>query len=110
MDLPSFIERWLESSGAEASNAQPFIIELCEVLGVAKPLPVTGKADPDADTYVFESDALIQHEARTVSVGKIDLYKRDCCSKLPNARGPMWSQPSSGLFWSAPSMRRSATA
>lgn len=48
-----FIEKWSASSGAERANKDLFFAELCDVLGIERPNPVTG--DPEADTYVFEA-------------------------------------------------------
>src|SRR2546423_13861926 len=76
MDFHEFVQKWTASSSAERANAQPFLTDLCEVLGIEKPHPTTGK--PELDRYVFEHDALIAHEGGKVSVGKIDLFKDGC--------------------------------
>jgi hypothetical protein len=74
--LQSFVKRWSVSGAAEKSNAQTFLSELCDALGVERPHPAKG--DPDIDNYVFERDAVIQHEGGSTTVGKIDLYKHGC--------------------------------
>ena len=35
----AFIARWTAASGAERSNSQAFLSELCDVLGVESPAP-----------------------------------------------------------------------
>ncbi len=74
--LQAFVDRWTASSGAERANKDSFLVELCDVLEVPRPDPVTG--DPEADRYVFEKDALLPHEGGRVSTGKVDLYKHGC--------------------------------
>ena len=46
-EAEAFIARWQGSGGQERANAQPFLIDLCALIGVAPPLPAT----PD---YGFE--------------------------------------------------------
>jgi len=41
--IPAFIDRWKKSGGAERSNYQLFLTELCQLLNVPKPDP----AQPD---------------------------------------------------------------
>ena len=73
--LDAFIERWREAQAAEIANAQTFVIELCELLGVPRPDPAT--KDPARDGYVFERPVAFQDGA-SASGGRIDLYKRGC--------------------------------
>jgi hypothetical protein len=82
MDFREFVQKWSASSSAERANAQPFLTDLCGVLGVERPRPTTG--DLQLDLFVFEHDALISHEGGKVSVGKIDLYKEDISSSKPS--------------------------
>ncbi|HUF37487.1 MAG TPA: hypothetical protein VMN57_03100 [Anaerolineales bacterium] len=50
--ITAFISRWGPSGGAERSNYQLFLAELCDVLGVERPQPA---AEIEADNaYVFE--------------------------------------------------------
>ncbi|MFN3598031.1 MAG: class I SAM-dependent DNA methyltransferase, partial [Rubricoccaceae bacterium] len=72
--VEAFIRRWASSGGAERANAQSFLNELADVLGVERPRPTTG--DPAADGYVFERPLAFQDG--TQGRGFIDLYKRGC--------------------------------
>lgn len=76
MNVSNFIEKWSASGGAERANKDGFLAELCDVLGVPRPDPVTG--DPEKDLYVFEADAVLLHEGDSHTVGKMDLYKHGC--------------------------------
>lgn len=76
MDLAAFIKKWKRSGASERANAQPFLLELCEVLGVPKPDPATG--NPDADLYVFEKDVRLTDHTGAHTVGFADLYKHGC--------------------------------
>lgn len=73
MHIGKFVARWAASGAAERANKDAFLIDLCSVLGVATPDPVTG--DPEKDLYVFEKDAVLVHEGKKSTVGKIDLYR-----------------------------------
>nr|MBK7067399.1 hypothetical protein [Deltaproteobacteria bacterium] len=76
MTVEGFIAKWAASEASERANKDSFLNELCGVLGVPVPDPVTG--DADRDRYVFEKDATLIHEGKKNSVGKIDLYKHGC--------------------------------
>jgi hypothetical protein len=72
--IEAFIARWTAAEQAERTNAQPFLIDLCDLLGVDRPEPAKGGTGP----YRFERH-VTHHEAddrRTTR--RIDLYKRDC--------------------------------
>ena len=71
-DLDAFIARWAASGAAERANFQTFANELCDLLGVEKPLPAGG--DAAADAYVFEKPVPLPHG----TTGFIDLYRRGC--------------------------------
>ncbi len=59
---------------AERANAQPFLSELRNVLGVPRPDPASGRIGP----YRFERN-VIHHEADgTTTTRCIDLYRRAC--------------------------------
>ena len=59
---------------AERANAQPFLSELCDVLGVPRPDPAQGGIGP----YRFERN-VTHHEADgTATTRRIDLYRRGC--------------------------------
>ena len=75
-DVQTFIERWDPSGGAERSNYQMFLSELCDLIAVARPNP----AEPDntKNNYVFDR-AVVHHLADdTTTPNFIDLYKRNC--------------------------------
>ena len=74
--LSNFIARWRESGAAERANCQPFLGELCDVLGVERPRPA--QADDGQNAYVFERAVTFQNPDGTTSPGRIDLYKRGC--------------------------------
>ena len=76
MTVEGFIAKWAASEASERANKDSFLNELCWVLGVPVPDPVT--RDADRDRYVFEKDATLINEGKKNSVGKIDLYKHGC--------------------------------
>ncbi|HEX8254874.1 MAG TPA: type IIL restriction-modification enzyme MmeI, partial [Thermoanaerobaculia bacterium] len=76
MTPSEFVQKWRESAAAERANAQPFLLDLCDLLGVERPRPATG--NPEADTYVFERDTVLLHEGKPHTIGKMDLYKQGC--------------------------------
>lgn len=73
--VDAFIARWREAQGAEISNAQSFVKELCRLLGLPQPDPRTG--EPARDAYVFERPVVFQDGAESAG-GRIDLYRRGC--------------------------------
>jgi len=72
----AFIARWSAATGSELANAQSFVRELCDLLGVEPPHPATD--DPAANAYVFERAIAFQNPDGSTSPGRIDLYKREC--------------------------------
>jgi len=74
--VAEFIERWTSSGAAERANHQPFIIELCDILGVPRPEPA--KADSSQNSYVFEHPVLFDDGFGHTSTKFIDLYRRGC--------------------------------
>jgi len=74
--VAAFIARWSASEAAERANCQPFLAELCELIGVSKPEPT--RANVAENAYVFERDVTFQNQDGTTSPGRIDLYKRGC--------------------------------
>ena len=68
----AFIARWAAASASERANSQPFLCELCNMLGVATPEP-TREAG-----YAFEYDVIEHHPDGSATKGRIDLYKRAC--------------------------------
>lgn len=68
------IARWKDSGGAELANSQLFLAELCTLLEVPQPQPTV--ADESRNDYVFEKAVQFQEGDGSVSVGRIDLYKK----------------------------------
>jgi hypothetical protein len=65
----AFIEKWSLSGASEASNAQSFTNDLCDLIGVRNPDPTL--PDERENTYVFEKSV-----PSTRGVKKIDCYRR----------------------------------
>ncbi|WP_420393201.1 type IIL restriction-modification enzyme MmeI [Acuticoccus sp.] len=89
MTPDELIAKWAPSGGAENANAQHFVLDLCDLIGVPRPSP-TVPSDA-ANSYVFERS--VRHVTRdAVSTNRIDCYKRSCFileskqSSLPSAR------------------------
>ena len=72
MTLQELVDRWKASQASEKANAQSFIGDLCDALGVERPRPATGG---DGDDYVYERPVRLPHEERA-TVGFMDAYKR----------------------------------
>ena len=66
----AFIQRWQHNTASELATAQSFVIDLCELLGVAKPHPT-----PEQD-YMFERPVTFAHGDGSSSAGRIDCYRR----------------------------------
>ena len=73
MDIAAFQARWLGNEGGERANKDPFLNDLCDLLGVPRPDPATG--DDEKDVYVYEKPAVLLHAAGKPTIGKIDLYR-----------------------------------
>ena len=69
-----FITRWSQASGSERSNCQPFVMELCALLGL--PTPDPAREDTRDNAYVFERRVNFAHGDGSQSNGFIDCYKR----------------------------------
>lgn len=69
-DIPTFIERWQNAGASERANAQQFLIELADLLGVPRP------ANSHEDGYSFEFPVRLPKHDGTFGEGRIDLYKR----------------------------------
>jgi hypothetical protein len=76
LTVEDFIARWRVSGAEERANKDSFFIDLCEALGVPRPLPK--RSDPKLDTYVFEADVIVPHDGRPTTVDKIDVYRAGC--------------------------------
>lgn len=75
--VEAFIRRWQgQEGGQERANYALFLTELADLLGLAHAEPAS--AAHEANDYVFER--VVKEIARdgTVSMKRIDLYKRDC--------------------------------
>ncbi|WP_232727810.1 type IIL restriction-modification enzyme MmeI [Acidovorax sp. 69] len=66
----AFIQRWQHNTASELATAQSFVMELCELLDVAKPHPT-----PEQD-YMFERPITFAHGDGSTSAGRIDCYRR----------------------------------
>ncbi len=71
--VDAFINRWSRTESAERTNAAPFLIELCDLLGLDRPEPATGSRG----AYRFERGVLHREDDRETT-RRIDLYKRGC--------------------------------
>ena len=69
-DVQDFIAHWSAASASERANSQPFLLGLCDLLGVPQPDPQPDKG------YFFEFPIVEQHPDGTTSNGRIDLYRR----------------------------------
>ncbi len=73
-EVEAFIARWSAAEMAERTNAPPFLIELCGLLGVEAPPPAQG----GLGRYRFERSVTHREGDRRETTRRIDLYKRDC--------------------------------
>lgn len=71
--VEALIAKYGETGGQERANYIPFLLDLCDLLGVPRPDPAGGSGGD----YRFERD--VQHHAPdgTVTTRRIDLYRRD---------------------------------
>jgi len=69
-DVESFIERWSRAAASERANAQQFVIELADLLGVPRP------GNDHDEGYSFEFPLKIPRPDGTFTQGFIDLYRR----------------------------------
>ncbi len=54
-----FIKRWEDSGAGERANYQLFLSELCDLLGVGRPLPSV--VEDSGNQYVFEKGIMFRH-------------------------------------------------
>ena len=74
--LGDFIQRWQNSGAQERANAQLFLAEFCDAIGLPRPDPA--RPDTRLNAYVFERSVPLRgHDDQSVT-GHIDLYRRDC--------------------------------
>ncbi len=75
--IAGFIARWSKAESSERANCQPFLSELCDILGVPRPDPAG--PDTEQNAYVFERSVPLHHRGSSkTTTGRIDLYKRGC--------------------------------
>jgi len=74
--MGKFIKNWRESGGAERSNYQLFLTELCDILEVPHADPA--KPENERNAYVFERSVPLIKATGESTTGFIDLYKRGC--------------------------------
>lgn len=72
--VDAFIERWEKSGGAERSNTQSFLNELCDLIGQPHPDPV--REANHLNDYVYERSVTRNHADGHTSTRFLDLYKR----------------------------------
>ncbi len=72
MTLATLTERWTGAKAAERANAQSYLIELCQALGVEPPRPA-------GSGYEFEFPVRVVNRDGTETTNFIDLY-RVCAS------------------------------
>lgn len=76
-DVNQFVSRWSgREGGQERANFAPFLIELCDVIGVSRPDPAG--ASHQFNDYVFERYVERSLPDGSIERGRIDLYKRGC--------------------------------
>ncbi|MCE9609880.1 MAG: hypothetical protein K8R23_06685 [Chthoniobacter sp.] len=75
-DIPSsldaFLARWSSAGASERANAQLFLTELADLLGVPRP------GNDHASGYTFEFPVRIPTGPGQATDGRIDLYRRGC--------------------------------
>ncbi len=72
--VDAFIARWEASGGAERSNTQSFLNELCDLIGQPHPDPV--QEANHLNDYVYERSVTRNHADGHTSTRFLDLYKR----------------------------------
>ena len=66
--------RWKRSGAAERANAQLFLTEFCDLLGLPRPDPA--QAVDHFNAYVFERTVQCHRPDDSTAIGRIDLYRR----------------------------------
>ncbi len=73
--VDQFLSKWLGSEGNERANYQGFFLDLCDALGVEKPLPKGGEDTP----YCFDKDIKFYSSQKTAPTTRFaDFYKAGC--------------------------------
>ena len=75
--VEAFLTRWKGSGGSERASCQPYMSELCRILGAPEADPPT--ISDQADTYVFEKYIWTQADSSKQGTPECaDLDKRGC--------------------------------
>jgi hypothetical protein len=83
----AFIARWAAAGASERANSQPFLCELCDMLGVAKP-------EPTRETgYAFEYDVTEHHPDGSTTKGRIDRRPEESAPSPRPARNELPRRP-----------------
>ncbi|MEH3107655.1 MAG: class I SAM-dependent DNA methyltransferase [Sphingomonas fennica] len=96
MEADAFVARWRDGRGGqERANYAMFLLELCDLIGVAR--PDQAGADHDANDYVFERVVRFPGLDAPDRLGRIDLYKRGAflceCKQSRRADGAKGAVP-----------------
>ncbi len=74
--VEQFLGKWLGSEGNERANYQGFFLDLCDALGVPKPLP---KGNDEDAPYCFDKDIKFYSSQKTAPTTRFaDFYKEGC--------------------------------
>jgi len=76
VEIEEYIERWGKSGGAERSNYQLFLTQLCDLIGAPQPEPAV--QIESQNKYVFERTVPAPRTNGRTTTNFIDLYKRGC--------------------------------
>ena len=88
VEVEEFITRWQGGvGGQERANYAMFLVELCDVLQVARPQQAT--ADHGRNDYVFERRVAFSGIDGPQGSGRIDLYKRNAFT-WASSNGRTW--------------------
>ncbi|GAB6125228.1 class I SAM-dependent DNA methyltransferase [Humidesulfovibrio idahonensis] len=74
--VAAFIERWSASGGNELANSQPFLKDLCTLLGLEHPEPA--RSTNESNAYCFERKVHVPIGGGKTELKRLDLYKRGC--------------------------------
>jgi hypothetical protein len=69
-EVQDLISHWSAASASERANSQPFLLDLCDLLGAPRPDPQPAKG------YFFEYPVVEHNPDGSTSQGRIDLYHR----------------------------------
>ena len=75
-NITDFIARWKASGGSELANSQPFLMELCAVLGL--PTPDPSRPINEENLYSFERKVYVQRGDGAEELKRLDFYRKGC--------------------------------